>query len=58
METTAGPGDYDADRADAITKTKMVNIHMGSSPSRGDLVSNEAKLHVGPGQYNDDKGFG
>ena len=30
VESTAGPGDYDADQADAVTKTKMVNIHMGS----------------------------
>ncbi len=29
-----GPGAYDPDRADALTKSKSPNINMGSSPSR------------------------
>ena len=53
-----GPGAYSPERADAITKTKMVNIHMGSSPSRPDFVSKAATSHVGPGQYDDGKRFG
>ena len=53
-----GPGAYSPERADALTKTKMVNIHMGSSPSRPDLVSKSAMSHVGPGQYDDGKRFG
>ena len=50
VESTAGPGDYDADRVDAVTKTKMVNIHMGSSPSRAEIVS-KYLTKVGPGDY-------
>ena len=29
-----GPGAYDPDRADGITKPKMANINLGSSPAR------------------------
>ena len=29
-----GPGSYSPERADAITKQKMPNINMGSSPAR------------------------
>lgn len=38
IEQTVGPGEYDADRATNLTKTKTVNINMGSSPSRPDFV--------------------
>ena len=38
VETTAGPGDYDADRADAVTKTKNANVTMGTSPSRAPII--------------------
>ena len=31
---TAGPGEYDHERADALTKTKSPNINLGHSPSR------------------------
>lgn len=34
IEKTAGPGEYNVERADTQTKTKMVNINMGSSPAR------------------------
>ena len=34
IEMTAGPGTYSPERGDAMTKTKMVNINMGTSPSR------------------------
>ena len=34
IESTAGPGTYDVERAERQTKTKMVNINMGSSPAR------------------------
>ena len=34
IEQTAGPGTYEATRAESLTKTKSANINMGSSPSR------------------------
>ena len=34
IETTAGPGTYDVERAETQTKTKTANINMGSSPAR------------------------
>ena len=33
-----GPGAYSPERGDALTKTKTVNINMGSSPSRASLI--------------------
>ena len=46
-----GPGAYSPERGDALTKTKMANVNMGTSPSR---VSNIRKDdNVGPGQYDD-----
>ena len=34
VKESMGPGAYSPERADALTKTKMVNINMGSSPAR------------------------
>ena len=34
LEETMGPGAYDIDRADKLTKTKQPDINMGSSPGR------------------------
>jgi len=51
-----GPGAYSPERGDALTKTKMANINMGSSPSRATFVSKG--IDVGPGQYDDRKQFG
>ena len=53
IEITAGPGQYDADRADTITKTKIVNINMGSSPSRPASFAKGGDVNVAPGQYDD-----
>ena len=43
-----GPGAYSPERGDALTKTKMANVNMGSSPSRGSLIRNDGP-NVGPG---------
>ena len=48
-----GPGAYSPERGDALTKTKMANINMGTSPSRATFVSKG--MEVGPGQYDDGK---
>ena len=45
---TMGPGTYDPDRADGVTKPKMPNINMGSSPSRGSFIRKD-DANVGPG---------
>lgn len=38
IESTVGPGSYDADRANNLTKPKLSNVNMGSSPSRPDRI--------------------
>ena len=53
VEKTAGPGQYDPDRADAITKHKIPNINMGSSPSRPKSFAKGDDVDVAPGQYDD-----
>jgi len=65
IEMTAGPGTYNADRADSLTKTKSPNINLGSSPSRPHSFGRGGDVDVAPGQYedrsykfgNDTKGF-
>ena len=52
-----GPGTYDADRADGVTRSKMPNINMGSSPARGSFIKKD-DANIGPGQYDDGKDFG
>ena len=56
-ETSLGPGAYSPERADGVTMTKMVNIHMGSSPARTEIVS-KTSTSVGPGAYTYEKRFG
>ena len=51
-----GPGAYSPERADGVTKVKLANVNMGTSPSRGTFV--EKGNDVGPGQYDDRKQFG
>ena len=58
MTESMGPGAYSPERADAITKTKMVNINMGSSPSRPSTFARGGDVNVAPGQYDDGKNFG
>ena len=52
-----GPGAYDYERADQITRSKVVNIDLGSSPSRASLVQKN-QMDVAPGQYDDGRMFG
>ena len=47
-----GPGTYDPDRADGVTKQKIPNVNMGSSPSRGSFIKKD-DANLGPGQYDD-----
>ena len=49
IEQTAGPGTYEADRADAITKQKTPNINMGSSPARPQSFAKPMDVDVAPG---------
>ena len=56
VETTMGPGAYDIEKGDAITRVKTTNINMGTAKSRADLVT--STTDIGPGQYNDSKQFG
>jgi len=58
MTEGMGPGAYSPERADAVTKTKTVNINMGSSPSRPSTFARGGDVNVAPGQYDDGKNFG
>ena len=51
-EETVGPGAYDPDRADSLTKTRSSNVNMGSSPSRTHSFA-QGDSNQGPGQYDD-----
>ena len=53
MEQTAGPGTYEPSKADGLTKHKMPNINMGSSPARPKSLVKSGDLDVAPGQYDD-----
>ena len=57
MTESMGPGAYSPERADAVTKTKTVNINMGSSPSRPSTFARGGDVNVAPGQYDDGMRF-
>ena len=48
-----GPGAYDPDKADGMTKPKMPNINMGSTPARPASFAKSGDVDVAPGQYDD-----
>jgi len=50
---TMGPGAYDPEVADKMTKPKMPNITMGGSPSRPASFAKSGDVNVAPGQYDD-----
>ena len=56
IQSSMGPGAYSPERAETITKTRMANVTMGSSPSRATFVQKDSA--IGPGQYDDGKRFG
>ena len=53
-----GPGAYDPERAESLTKPKMPNINMGTSPSRPASFAKGGDYEVAPGQYDHEKPFG
>ena len=48
-----GPGAYEPDKADGMTKPKMPNINMGSTPARPASFAKSGDVDVAPGQYDD-----
>jgi hypothetical protein len=40
VQRSVGPGEYNHEMADGLTKTKMPNINLGSSPSRPGTFAN------------------
>ena len=52
-----GPGAYDPERADSLTKSKTPNINMGGSPARPSSFAQGGDVNVAPGQYDDGKRF-
>ena len=57
MTKTLGPGEYDYEKSDAMTKPKLVNVNMGSSPSRPASFARGGDANVAPGQYDDGQRF-
>eukprot|EP00353_Schmidingerella_taraikaensis_P000920 CAMPEP_0185596456 /NCGR_PEP_ID=MMETSP0434-20130131/80769_1 /TAXON_ID=626734 ORGANISM="Favella taraikaensis, Strain Fe Narragansett Bay" /NCGR_SAMPLE_ID=MMETSP0434 /ASSEMBLY_ACC=CAM_ASM_000379 /LENGTH=546 /DNA_ID=CAMNT_0028224967 /DNA_START=7 /DNA_END=1644 /DNA_ORIENTATION=+ len=53
VKESMGPGAYSPERAEGITKTKMPNINMGSSPARPQSFAKGGDIDVAPGQYDD-----
>ena len=53
-----GPGAYEPDKADAMTKPKIPNINLGSTPSRPQSFAKSGDIDVAPGQYDDGRVFG
>ena len=53
-----GPGAYSPERADSLTKTRMVNIHMGTETRAANLASKTTSSNIGPGAYHEGKQFG
>ena len=51
---TAGPGEYNHEQADNLTKTKTPNINLGTSPSRPNTIAvSGSEFQGAPGQYDD-----
>ena len=51
---TAGPGSYNPEQAEALTKTRAHNIDLGKSPSRPNTFAVAGHEHAAaPGQYDD-----
>ena len=44
-----GPGAYDFEKADAVTKAKVTTVTMGSSPSRPASFAKGGDVDVAPG---------
>lgn len=51
---TMGPGAYDPDKAEKMTRPKSPTVNLGQSPSRPDtLANNPDNGHLAPGTYDD-----
>jgi len=44
-----GPGAYDPELADRLTKPKIANINMGTTPSRPASFAKSGDIDVAPG---------
>ena len=52
-----GPGAYEPEAAEKITRPKTPNINMGGSPARPKSFARSGDVDVAPGQYDDGKRF-
>ena len=52
-----GPGLYDIEAGDAMTRVRTTNITMGGSPARGAYIE-KGNDNTAPGQYDDGRTFG
>ena len=48
-----GPGAYEPERSEALTKPKIANIDMGGTPARPSSFAKGGDVNVAPGQYDD-----
>ena len=49
IDETAGPGTYEPTRAEAVTKSKIQNINMGSAQARPTSLAKGQDIDVAPG---------
>ena len=52
-----GPGEYDTEKADAITRVKTTNVTIDKSARKANLTTDKDST-IGPGQYEEIKKFG
>ena len=58
VERTAGPGEYSPEKADRITKQKIADVNLGSSPARPGMTAKDKEMNLAPGQYDHERQFG
>ena len=56
-DSVLGPGHYSPERADSLTKNKIPNINLGSSPSRPASFAAGGDPNNGPGSLSYDYGY-
>ena len=54
ISETMGPGAYDPEKADTMTRPKSPTVNLGSSPSRPETLAKDPEgRHLAPGTYDD-----
>ena len=54
IEMTAGPGQYEVDKANSVTQTRVKSAIIPAEKARPETFANKSTIdNVGPGQYDD-----